>query len=223
MAAVIAVLVATGAFRGGSGGGGGYYSKGPKPKPMPPALKGLAVIIVGSLIACFIWLMIAIQPEHDGYNGRFDGKPGHLESGRPGVVVNHWQNSYSTGKYIRSGWQLYLVTEDCPEGINPSESPDNINPGCKSVKHRTKPFTYRNYADGEYMVWDDRDGQRSQVIQHRRGRNEGYYNTVWAVGLEIEQCGFDDPEQPCVRDIVQVHPDLWMRYERGDDITLTWD
>ena len=116
------------------------------------------------------------------------------------------------------GWQLFLVTEECPSGTEIKEGP-GINEGCELIRHRTNPRVYRNFEVGERIVWEG-DTQASEVEERRYRRTSS--GNSYKLLLLVEQClGASGNGMVCVQNTVSVNLDTWRRYERGDTIVFS--
>lgn len=158
-----------------------------------------------------------------GEFSNFENREGDIIAGEPVTVLESWHSKRKTGKHGPSGYVLYLVTEDCEGSSLPKPGPE-VGKKCETVQHRTTLQTYKDFANGSTINWEDRDGP-SEVVEHRYGK-EYYYSTVYDFGLLVKQCikvPGKELEEKCVTDFVDVNFETWSNSNPGDVITFSGD
>lgn len=145
---------------------------------------------------------------------------GEILAGYSSTVVNKWYTERHTTKHGPSGYVMYLRTEDCPEGVEPTPGLGQIQQGCVEQNHEVTIADYLKYADGTSLVWNGEKGV-SRVEQHRYGQ-QYYYATVYDLELEVKQClerAVDNHPAGCTTGKVKTEFNTWMNTNTGDDIT----
>lgn len=146
---------------------------------------------------------------------------GEILAGYPTTVVNKWYTEHHTTKSGPDGYIMYLRTEDCPPGVDPTPGLDAITPGCVEKDHEVKITDYMNFHDGDGIVWTGVAGN-SRVEQHRYGRGY-YYVDNYTLDLEVKQCldeAVDNHPAGCTTGRVSTTLDTWMNFNNGDVITF---
>ncbi len=159
-----------------------------------------------------------------GSDKHFDNRDGDIIAGEPAEVLQVWHSSRSTGKHGPAGYVLYLVTEDCPEGVAPTPG-NEVSDACDLEKHKTDPATFRGHDNGDTLQWSGKDGI-SEVQEHRYGRKYRY-SRVHDFALLVRQCVESESDatsaQVCVEDFVEVNFDTWYGAEVGDVLVFSGD
>lgn len=164
------------------------------------------------------------------YSNNFENRPGDIYAGQPSVVKNHWY-SEKHATNIRgvnlpaSGYLLYLWSEDCPPGKEPTPGLKEVTPGCSENATNVDIATYTNFHDGSGIVWEKPFPweQEKHGIVEGHSYQFGQGKIAYSFAFLVEQCGVvatNNPSGSCVQDFVEVSADTY--FASPDNTTLVW-